>query len=107
LPTLGVVGRIANMKAELLLRDRLWLSDAVKVEVVIWRVPNPLPNSLHSFRYRLALVTEGICVMRYDNEAGKGDHKHVVDRETNYNFTDLPTLQADFWTDVKVWRANH
>jgi hypothetical protein len=93
------------MKAECLLRERLWLSETVKVEVVIWRVPNPLAGSFHSFKYRLALVAEGVCVMRYDNEAGKGDHKHVGEREAHYCFIDLETLQTDFWADVEAWRA--
>jgi hypothetical protein len=93
------------MKADLLLRDRLWLSETAKVEIVIWRVPVPLPGSLHAFKYRLALVSEGLCVMRYDNEAGKGDHKHVGDREIPYRFVDLGTLQTDFWADVEAWRA--
>ena len=43
--------------------------------------------------------------LRYDNEAGKGDHKHVGEREVPYCFTDLATLQADFWKDVETWRA--
>jgi hypothetical protein len=44
-------------------------------------------------------------VLRYDNEAGKGDHKHVANREVVYRFVDLTTLQTDFWNDVEVWRA--
>jgi hypothetical protein len=47
------------------------------VEVVIRRVPVPVTGSLHRFKYRLALVSEGLCVMRYDDEAGKEDHKHL------------------------------
>ena len=43
--------------------------------------------------------------LRYDNEAGKGDHKHVGEREVPYPFIDLATLQADFWADVTAWRA--
>jgi hypothetical protein len=53
----------------------------------------------------LALVADGVCLLRYDNEAGKGDHKHVGEREVAYHFTDLATLQADFWKDVETWRA--
>jgi hypothetical protein len=93
------------MKADLLLRDRLWLSETAKVEIVIWRVPVPLSGSLHTFKYCLALVSDGVCVMRYDNEAGKGVHKHVGDREIRYQFIDLEILQTDFWTDVDAWRA--
>ncbi len=42
--------------------------------------------------------------MRYDNEAGKGDHKHIGEIETNYAFTGLGQLQTDFWDDVDAWR---
>ena len=59
----------------------------------------------HGFKYRLAFVADGVSVLRYDNEAGKGDHKHVGEREVPYRFTDLATLQADFWKDVETWRA--
>jgi hypothetical protein len=93
------------MKADLLLRDRLWLSETAKVEVVIWRVPVPVTGSLLTFKYRLALVSEDECVMRYDNEAGKGDHKHLGTREVPYQFVDIDTLQTDFWADVEAWRA--
>jgi hypothetical protein len=75
------------------------------MELVIWRVPKPLAGCLHSFNYRLALVAGGVCVTRYDNEAGKGDHKHVEEREVPYRFINLETLQADFWAVAEAWRA--
>lgn len=92
------------MPAELLLRTRLALSETAFVEIVIWRVPKPVPGSPHHFKYRLALVSEDVCVLRYDNEAGKGDHKHLDDREVPFDFTDLEQLQADFWANVMEWR---
>jgi Family of unknown function (DUF6516) len=88
------------MQAELLIDDRYDLSPHVFVEMVVWRLPRPAPESRHRFKYRLALVVDGICVLRYDNEAGKGDHKHMRGKEKPYNFADLETLQADFWRDV-------
>nr|WP_242477140.1 DUF6516 family protein [Halochromatium glycolicum] len=48
----------------------------------------------------MALVVNGVCVLRYDNEAGKGDHKHLDDREIPYQFTDPDRLVEDFWSDV-------
>jgi len=36
-----------------------------------------LAGSVHSFKYRLAHVVRGVCVLRDDNEAGRGDHRHV------------------------------
>ena len=41
--------------------------------------------------------------MRYDNERGKGDHRHVREREEDYNFTTLEQLLLDFERDVTEW----
>jgi hypothetical protein len=48
----------------------------------------------------LALVIDEVCVPRYDNESGKGDHKHVGAREVSYSFKTLDQLVDDFWADV-------
>jgi Family of unknown function (DUF6516) len=57
-----------------------------------------------SSKYALAYVVKGTCVLRYDNEAGKGDHKHVGSIETGYRFTTPAQLLTDFWRDVDEWR---
>lgn len=43
-------------------------------------------------------------MVRYDNERGKGDHRHIGDDETPYRFTDLAALLADFRRDVEDWK---
>ena len=91
------------MKAVLLLRERQVLTETSFVELIAWRVPQPLPGSTHDFKYSLALIADGICMLRYDNETGKGHHKHVNSGEVRYRFTDLRKLQMDFWTDVETW----
>ena len=63
-----------------------------------------MKGSSHPFKYRLALVSSDVCVLRYDNEAGKGDHKHIAGTEEPYQFIDLRALMADFWADVARWR---
>lgn len=93
------------MKAELLLRERHAIAGNAFVEMVVWRVPASVETSAHGFKYRLVLVVDGICVLRYDNEAGKGDHKHVGDLESAYAFTSPAQLLADFWTEVDDWRT--
>ena len=60
-----------------------------------------LPASAHRFKYRLALVVNGECVLRYDNEAGKGDHRHIHGREEPYAFVDIDRLLADFRAEVE------
>jgi hypothetical protein len=90
-------------RAELLLDDRYVLSPRAFAEIVVWRVPKRLPGSAHRFKYRLAFVVDGECILRYDNEAGKGDHRHVKGRETPYRFVDPDELQADLWRDIDEW----
>jgi len=92
------------MKAELLTDERHVLDPRAFVEIVVWRLPRPARGSRHPFKYRLALVVDGICVLRYDNEAGKGDHRHVQDIEEPYDFTDPDALLADFWRDVEAMK---
>ena len=92
------------MHAERLLDERLALDEHAFVELVVWRLNRPLAGCMHPCKYRLAYVVRGVCVVRYDNEAGKGDHRHVGKRERAYRFTSLEALQADFWTDVADWK---
>jgi hypothetical protein len=92
---------MSNMRAEPLLDERHVLSESAFAELVVWRVPTPVRGSPHEYRYRLALVVEGECILRYDNEAGKGDHRHVRDKEHEYRFKNAEQLLADFWSDVE------
>jgi hypothetical protein len=71
---------------------------------VLWELPEPLSGSKHAYKYRLAFVVEGACVLRYDNESGKGDHKHLDDQQVKYRFVSVDKLVADFFEDVKRWR---
>lgn len=92
------------MKAEVLAHERHVLAEDAFAEIVVWRVPHPVKGSTHRFKYRLALIVAGECVLRYDNEAGKGDHRHVGEVETAYAFGGYEKLLADFWADVEAWR---
>jgi hypothetical protein len=74
--------------------------------VVIWHLPESAPGSSHDFKYRLAFVVDEICVIRFDNEAGKGDHKHVAEEQVPYTFVSLSQLIADFWTEIEAWRRD-
>jgi hypothetical protein len=91
------------MKSELLLKERHVVAADAFAEVVVWRLPHPARGSLHRYKYRLALVVDGVCVMRYDNEAGKGDHRHVGEVEMHYEFVSYDALIDDFWADVEAW----
>ena len=92
------------MKAEALAHERHVLAEDAFAEIVVWRVRHPVRGSTHRFKYRLALIVAGECVLRYDNETGKGDHRHVGEVETVYAFSGHEKLLADFWADVEVRR---
>lgn len=87
-------------EAELVLRTRNLFKGGV-VEMVVWKVPTPVQPSSHPFKYRLVFVREGQRLVGYDNERGKGDHKHVHGREFTYRFIDIDTLMRDFLRDVE------
>lgn len=80
------------MKAKLIFEDFKDIESGGFVEMVVWAVPCPVPGSVHCFKYRFAYVRDGHCVLRYDNEAGKGDHKHIGKREVPYEFVSVPRL---------------
>lgn len=93
------------MRTVLLLDERRGIAEDRFVELVVWRVSLPVRASTHLFKYRLAFVVDGTCVLRYDNEAGKGDHRHVGAMESPYTFTTPEQLYADFMADVTNWRT--
>jgi hypothetical protein len=94
------------MKAQLLLHERHQLTAQSFAQLRVWRVPAPVRGSGHEFKYALAYIVAGVCVLRYDNEAGKGDHRHVGGAESTYAFTTPARLLADFWSDVDRWRPD-
>lgn len=70
------------------------------IVVVVWHLSEPLPGSSHQYKYRLFYGrADGSCIVRYDNERGKGDHRHVGDEEEAYRFTTLHKLIEDFEAD--------
>ena len=92
------------MKARLLYRIREAYRNGV-IEAVVWEVPEPVRPSEHRVKYRLAYVVDGKRIVGYDNERGKGDHRHFRDTETAYSFTSVEQLMADFWADVHRLRG--
>lgn len=95
------------MKAVALLRTRIAYSETAFAELAIWKVPKPVAGSLHSYKYRLAYVIEGVCVVRYDNEAGKGDHRHFDTKESSYIFQTPEKLLTDFERDMMRWNREN
>lgn len=96
-----------NTRAQLIFRRRIELAESRFADLVIWRLAWPVAGSRHPFKYRLAYVVNDICVLRYDNEAGKGDHRHLGQQETPYHFVSVQQLQEDFIHDIRRWNHEH
>jgi hypothetical protein len=94
------------MKASLLARTKEVRDDGSIVEVVIWELPEPLSPCVHSFKYRLFYGTASEERVRYDNERGKGDHRHVSGGEEPYVFSSIDRLLDDFERDVENWSSS-
>ncbi len=94
---------MSNSKAMLLLNEGYQLRPEAFVALLVWQVPRPVRGSSHGYKYALAYVVEEVCVLRYDNEAAKGDHKHIDAVEMPHRFTTPEQLLTDFWRDVDQW----
>ncbi|MEB7741784.1 DUF6516 family protein [Escherichia coli] len=80
------------------------LGESEYIRIRIWEVEPAVPGSQHNYKYSMAYVVDGICVMRYDNERGKGDHKHIGGQELSTRFVTIEQLIADFLADVESIR---
>jgi hypothetical protein len=89
------------VKAILLLRERIPFREDSFAELVLWQVPSPPEGSAHGFKYRLAFVRSGVCLVRFDNEAGKGDHRHIRGKESKYAFVSPEKLVQDFLREAR------
>jgi Family of unknown function (DUF6516) len=88
------------MDAVLIIRDRRIFRDGCILEIVVWKVPEPVPPTVHGLKYRLFYGKPGKRIVGYDNERGKGDHRHVEGREEPYVFRSIESLLDDFEADV-------
>ncbi len=90
------------MKAVLAYHDKQVLPDGTIVEMKIWQVPTPVAGSRHTLKYSLFYGRDGERLVGYDNERGKGDHRHVDGRQEPYAFTTVEQLIEDFKADVRA-----
>lgn len=92
------------MKATLLIHEKFIYPDGAIREIKVWQVPAVVPGSAHVFKYRLFYGRNGERIVGYDNERGKGDHRHFQDAESLYTFTTVRQLVADFAADIAAVR---
>lgn len=93
------------MKAKLLFKDKYIYKDGAIREIVIWRLPEVDSERLHGLKYTLFYGFPNQCLIRYDNEQGKGDHRHYSNSEEAYTFESVSQLMKDFKTDIEKLRG--
>ena len=80
--------------------------DGSILEIVIWKVPKPVPPTEHGYKYRAVYVLDGLRIVGFDNERGKGDHCHMDGKELPYTFISVDQLLEDFIAAVETRRAS-
>lgn len=95
------------MKAQRIFYDKAVLPDGSIVEMTIWQFPKSSSERPHGLKYRLFYGRDGVRIVGYDNERGKGDHKHIGEVETRYKFESVEKLVADFLADVERATNEH
>jgi hypothetical protein len=93
------------MRATLIFSDKNIFEDGSIIEIRIWSVASSVPPSAHRYKYSLFYGTPGQRLVGFDNERGKGDHKHVKGIEAPYLFVSLPVLLKDFRAEVEAIRG--
>lgn len=94
------------MQSRLITRFKNITPDGGVIELVVWKVPTPVPPTSHGYKYRAAYVKGGKRIVGFDNERGKGDHCHLDGRELPYAFVSVEQLVEDFIAAVSVSRLN-
>ena len=92
------------MKAELIHDFKDVTPDGGIIQMIVWKVPTPVPPTTHSFKYRLVYVMNGERVAGFDNERGKGDHCHLDGVEYPYEFSSVERLIEDCIAEVEKRR---
>jgi len=94
------------MAAQLITSIKNINPDGSILEVVIWKVPKPVPPTEHGNKYRAVYVVDGVRIVGFDNERGKGDHCHMDGKELPYAFTGVDQLLEDFIAALETRRAS-
>ena len=93
------------MLAILIESQKLILDDGAIIQIRVWRLQTATRERPHRLKYSLIYGRPGERIIGYDNEIGKGDHRHYRDREELYRFSNYETLIRDFMNDVQKERA--
>ena len=98
------ITEIVIRRARLILHRKRVYDDGMIAQMRLWGLPEPLPGSSHGLKYSLFYGNHEGRLIGYDNERGKGDHRHYGPHEEAYRFTSPERLVADFLADVAAAR---
>ena len=94
------------MQAHLITKFKNMTPEGGVIELVVWKVQTPVPPTEHGFKYRAAYSLNGVRIVGFDNERGKGDHCHLDGKEVPYTFVSIDQLVEDFIAAVAARRAS-
>jgi Family of unknown function (DUF6516) len=80
-------------------------ADGTIVEIKIWKLPEVTAERPHGLKYSLFYGRSGERIVGYDNETGKGDHRHYRELEIPYGFESMEQLMKDFFADIAKERG--
>lgn len=86
-----------------ILRTRIGYSDKSFAELGLWQARVQYTGSTHESSIGWPFVVDGVCVVRYDSEIGKGDHRRFGSKEGACAFESPDNLIADFQRDIARW----
>lgn len=93
-------------KAKQIINRKFRYDDGAIREMIVWQLPESVLGSEHTYKYSFFYGKDGERIVGYDNERGKGDHKHLGEIQHPYTFIDIQQLVNDFYDDVKEARDN-
>lgn len=68
--------QMRRTRAVLFFPQRTDYDDGAIMEMILWRLPAPVPPWTHDLEYSLFYGRPGVREIGHDNERGKGDHRH-------------------------------
>jgi hypothetical protein len=94
------------MKGHLIIHNKVTDELGNTLEIKMWRVPVS-QHTPHGYKYSLVYIVGNERAIGYDNERGKGDHKHLFGNEHPYSFKGLRELARDFKRDIASFKEKH
>ncbi|MBP2557684.1 hypothetical protein J2857_000435 [Neorhizobium galegae] len=88
-------------RATLIMDRKFHLDDGKIIQMKVWQLSDRNPERPHGLKYSFFFGNPGERIIGYDNEAGKGDHRHYRHPEEHYRFVSLERMIRDFEDDVR------